>query len=140
MLHSRGYFEKTTIIVFYMRQGNFLNKSSSIELIRMNKKDYTINEVCKSNQSFFSDFFLKKGVLTFLTRFYEFKVSGKDVKNLLPNFKPTFSKDDYLDISKQNFKSMPQLYAYCEKLIKNGHPYEAVIHFQRNYELNKTFK
>ncbi|MES2131996.1 MAG: hypothetical protein V4506_06565 [Bacteroidota bacterium] len=139
MLHSNGYFEKTILITIYMRQGNFLDKSNSIELIKMNKKDYLINDVCKSDQSFYNDFFIKRGVLSFLTRFYDFKALGKDVQYLLPNFKPKFSKEDYFDISKHNFKTRKHLYEYCNKLVNNGHPYEAVMHFQRKYELNKPF-
>lgn len=139
MLNSRGYFEKSTLIIFYMRQGNFLNKSASVELLRMNKKDYLVNEVCKSDRTFYTDFFIKRGVLNFLTRFYDFKTSGKDVKYLLPNFKPKFSKEDFFDVSKHNFKTRKHLYAYGEKLHKDGHPYEAIMHFQRKYELDKPF-
>ena len=139
MLHSHGYFERGKFIIISMKDGEFLNKSNTRTLLSLAKKDYKIHPDCISDKLFYEDFFIKKGVLDFLTRFYDCVSNGKDIKFLLPKSRATFSKDDYLNVSKQSFQTRKQLYAYCERMIKNGHPYEAVISFQRKYEDTKSF-
>lgn len=139
MLHSNGYFDKSKFIIFFMRVGNLLDKSNCRTLLWMNKEDYKINDEIKFDTKFYKYFFIEGGVLDFLNRFYDYTKNNKDVKFLVPSKKVKFSKDDYLDVTKQNFVSRRHLYAYGEKMIKNGHPYDAVMNFQIKYEQNKPF-
>ncbi len=134
MLYSQAYFEKGKFITIYMRQGELLNKANSRVLITMTKNDYLIDASCISDKVFYHEFFIKGGIINFLSRFYDCIAKGEDVKYLLPKAKATFSKDDYLDVTKQNFRTKAHLYAYCEKMIKNGHPFDSVSNFQRKYE------
>jgi hypothetical protein len=122
-----------------MNQTTFLDKRQSRKLLRMTNKDYSIHVDCTSDNRFYNEFFIKNGILKFLTQFYDCIANGNDINLLLPKIRPTFSKDDYLDITKHNFQTKKHLYGYCNKLVNNGHPYEAVMHFQKKYEENKPF-
>lgn len=134
MLHSRGYFEKSTKITFYLRNGEFLDKNNSIMLIELTKKDYGINNRIYSDKEFYNAIYKKSGLILFLDRFYHAISNNGDLKELLPDSKPKGSKDDLFDVAKHYFHTRKQLYTYCQKLIDNKHPYEAVMNFQRKYE------
>ena len=139
MLHSNGYFGRSKNIIFYMKHGDFLDKSSARILFSLTKRDYKIHPECISDKKFYEEFFIKKEVQNFLTRFYNCIFNNEDVKYLLPKAKATFSKDDYLNVDKQKFQNQAQLYAYCEKMIKNGHPFDAVMGFLHKYLETKSF-
>ena len=139
MLHSQGYFEKGKRITIFMKKGDLLNKANSRALLTLNRKDYTIDPECAADKAFFKDFLLDRGVLRFLKQFYDCIANGKTVQYLLPKSKASFSKDDYLDVEKQHFNSEKQLDTYCERIYRNGHPFEAVMNFRRKYIERKPF-
>jgi hypothetical protein len=139
MLHSNGYLGRSRSIIFYMKRGDFLDKSNAIILFSLTKRDFKIHPECILDKTFYSDFFTKKGILNFLNRFYDCLLNNKEVKHLLPIQKATFSKDDYLNVEIQTFSSHKQLHAYCQRMINNGHPFEAVMNFMLKYLERKPF-
>jgi len=57
----------------------------------------------------------------------------------LPKAAPTFSKDEYFDISRYNFSSQMHLYAWAEQKIKDGNSYLQVQSFVAKYMDKKIF-
>ena len=138
MLHSRGYFEKSRNIKIYMKRGDLLNKENSQPLLKLQKQDYEISSECLSDKKMFEEFFIKKGIQRFLNKFYESIKEGKDVNYLRPNFNK-YSKDDLFKTENYNFRTKAQLWAWGEKMIRNGHPPELVMNFTRKYLETRTF-
>lgn len=133
MLHSNGYFEKSNSISIYYKQGEFLNKTTSIELLRLYKNDYEVNPRCLNDTTFYNTFFIKGGIVTFLTKFYDCIKTGRSVGGLLPKTKNDYSKDDVLDYKIKRFNSIAQLMAFAEQKIKSGYPVGAVMNYVIKY-------
>lgn len=133
MLHTNGYFEKSIYITFYYKQGEFLNKTTSVEILRLFKTDYKISSRCLGDIQFHENFFVKGGIVTFLTKFYDCIKSGRSVSGLIPDLKHSGSKDDKLDHKIKRFENRAQLMAYGEKLMKSGYPIGAVLNFVLKY-------
>lgn len=131
MLATRGYFSRSKKIEMFSRSGEIVNKSRDKLVVTLYPKFYVLeNEYLKPQYN---------ELQLFLKKLYGELAEGKPVDKLLPNRKPQFSKDDYYKVEKLNFSDKGQLNKYCERLINNGHSFDAVTNFQRNYLEKKPF-
>lgn len=132
MLATRGYISRSKMIKIFFRRDTIINKKSDPEIVILYPKTFVLAE--KFMQVKYSP------LQIFLTKLYQQLSEGKKIDNLLPKRKSSFSKDDFLDISKLNFVNEGQLNNYCTRLIRNGHSFIAVTSFQKNYLERKPFK
>lgn len=131
MLISRGYHERSKKIELFYRDGIVINKTAAPLIVTLYPNDFA-----------YSTEFLKPKYHEwhkFTSNLYEALKSGKGVKHLLPQKKAGFSKDSYFDINLLNFTSEMQLNNYCTKLGRNGHPFDMIAKFHREYLHKKPF-
>ena len=130
MLATNGYFERSKYIYIYKRGGTMIMKSQDIKICTLlpKKFDIPIENIGKMPK-----------IIKFLTDLYEYMNTGKNIQHLLPKAAPTFSKDEYFDISRYNFSSQMHLYAWAEQKIKDGNSYLQVQSFVAKYMDKKIF-
>lgn len=129
-LNSHGYFERIEKMVIFMRAGEIINKRADPDILILYPKSYNIPQ---ANHEY-----IFKRFASFLNDFYLRKRENKSMEGILPQLKRTQSKDDFLDVRKQHFINISQLYTYSGKLLLYGHTENEVNHFIMKYkELKK---
>ena len=90
-LTKKGYFNKISHWQFYQRQGRYINTDTDKLLFILTPKQAHLEPAV----------LVDRDMVRFFERFYAFIRDGKDLADLLPPTRASFSKDDYLDVDKQ---------------------------------------
>ena len=125
-LNSHGYFERMKRMEIYMRVGEMINKKTDPDIIILYPTHYTIPS---ENHEY-----IYKRFASFLDEFYRRKKDHKSMEGILPQLKSRTSKDFYLDVTKQHFNHISQLYTHAGKLLLYGHSEGAVNDFILKYK------
>lgn len=125
-LNKNGYFERMKKIVIYERSGEMINKRKDPDIIILYPTSYIISP---ENHDF-----VFKRFGSFLNEFYLRKKENKSMEGLMPKLRQRQSSDDFLNVQKQNFSSLSQLYTYSGRLLINGHTENEVLHFINKYK------
>lgn len=131
-LYTNGYFTKATHIEFYQRTGIVINKNSDPKILVIYPTHYAIPDLNFA--------LINKKHGRFLTEFYDRLKTGKDLSDLLPAIRRVKSKDDFLDIHKQDLPTESHLYNYAARLSLHGHPSGAVTNFINSYKEMKRWQ
>jgi len=126
-LHRNGYFDRSRQIDIYMRVGPFINKAEDRLIMQLTPKMARLHESILEHTE----------TVEFINNFYDYMKAGKDPAALLPKPKANFSKDDYFNVEKQSLRigvDTLKLNAYTARLMKNGHPVDAVVNFFNQYK------
>lgn len=120
-----GYIERIKCVHIYSRDQRIINKRTDRLVLILYPKTYQLQ----------AEFIATKyePLHRFLADFYDCVVNGKDIKHILPKERADGTKDDYMNVDKLKFTSTGQLDQYCAKLVRNDHPFDAVVNFRIKY-------
>lgn len=125
MLNKHNYIDKSTHIEIYKKLSPLPNRTNDRLIITIKPTHYEIPSMLVGQ--------MPSTLKTFLDNFYKAKTKNLPVENLVPLPIKKQSKDDLFIVSNHNFKSVLELYNFCEKQIANGEASELVQNFYRKY-------
>jgi hypothetical protein len=130
-LHKNGYFDRINKIVIYMRSGAMINKRIDPDILILYPKHY---DIMTANHEY-----IYKRFAAFLNEFYVRIAEYKSMEGILPKLKQRLTADHFLDVTKNHFTNISQLYSHAARLLLHGHSETVVNHFILKYKERKNW-